>query len=98
WGKDVLDLLDVDPALTITPEELLAELRPLQHRVYSISSSPVAHAGTVHITMATVRYRSGERQRGGVCSTYLADRRPEGTQVEVFISANTSFRLPADDT
>ncbi|GAA3688144.1 sulfite reductase subunit alpha [Gordonia hankookensis] len=98
WGKDVLDLLDVDPALTITPEELLAELRPLQHRVYSISSSPVAHAGTVHITMATVRYRSGERQRGGVCSTYLADRRPEGTQVEVFISANKSFRLPADDT
>ncbi|WAC54899.1 sulfite reductase subunit alpha [Gordonia sp. SL306] len=98
WGKDVLDLLDVDPTLTVTPEELLAELRPLQHRVYSISSSPVAHAGTVHITMATVRYRSGERQRGGVCSTYLADRRPEGTQVEVFISANKSFRLPADDT
>ncbi|AZG44761.1 sulfite reductase subunit alpha [Gordonia insulae] len=98
WGKDVLDLLDVDPALTVTPEELLAELRPLQHRVYSISSSPVAHAGTVHITMATVRYRSGDRQRGGVCSTFLADRRPEGTQVDMFISANKSFRLPADDT
>ncbi|MGC4962063.1 sulfite reductase subunit alpha [Gordonia sp. DT101] len=97
-GKDVLDLLDVDQTLTISPEELLAELRPLQHRVYSISSSPVAHVGTVHITMATVRYRSGERQRGGVCSTYLADRRPEGTRVEVFISANKSFRLPADDT
>ncbi|MEE4022538.1 sulfite reductase subunit alpha [Gordonia sp. PKS22-38] len=98
WGKDVLDLLDIDPALTITPEELLAELRPLQHRVYSISSSPLAHAGTVHITMATVRYRSGDRQRGGVCSTYLADRRPEGSQVDVFISANNSFRPPADDT
>lgn len=97
WGKDVLDLLDIDPALTITPEELLAELRPLQHRVYSISSSPLAHAGTVHITMATVRYRSGDRLRGGVCSTYLADRRAEGSQVDVFISANNSFRPPADD-
>ncbi|MFW0797444.1 sulfite reductase subunit alpha [Gordonia sp. CPCC 205515] len=98
WGKDVLDLLDVDPTLRVSPEELLAELRPLAPRVYSISSSPLAHAGTVHITMATVRYRSDDRQRGGVCSTYLADRRPEGTSVEVFISTNNSFRLPADDT
>ncbi|MEP9395454.1 sulfite reductase subunit alpha [Gordonia sp. VNQ95] len=97
WGKDVLDLLDVDPTLTITAEELLAELRPLQHRVYSISSSPRAHSGTVHITMATVRYRSGERMRGGVCSTYLADRRTEGDEIDVFITPNKSFRLPADD-
>ncbi|MYR06094.1 FAD-binding protein [Gordonia sp. SID5947] len=98
WGKDVLDLLDVDPTLTIGPEELLAELRPLQHRVYSISSSPLVHPGTVHITMATVRHCSGERLRGGVCSTYLADRRPEGARVGVFVSANRSFRLPPEDT
>ncbi|WHU45268.1 sulfite reductase subunit alpha [Gordonia sp. L191] len=97
WGKDVLDLLEVDPSLTITPEELLAELRPLAHRVYSISSSPRAHQGTVHITMATVRYRSGERERGGVCSTFLADRRNDGDTVDVFITPNKSFRLPADD-
>ncbi|NMO04958.1 sulfite reductase subunit alpha [Gordonia sp. TBRC 11910] len=98
WGKDVLDLLDVDAALHITPEELLAELRPLQPRVYSISSSPLAHADTVHITMATVRYRSGERMRGGVCSTFLADRCDVGRDVGVFISTNNSFRLPADDS
>ncbi|WP_020171650.1 sulfite reductase subunit alpha [Gordonia polyisoprenivorans] len=97
WGKDVLDLLEVDPSLTITPEELLAELRPLAHRVYSISSSPRAHQGTVHITMATVRYRSGERERGGVCSTFLADRRHDGDTVDIFITPNKSFRLPADD-
>ncbi|GAC70698.1 sulfite reductase subunit alpha [Gordonia soli] len=97
WGRDVLDLLDLDPTLTITAEELIAELRPLQHRVYSISSSPAAHDGSVHITMAAVRYRSGDRMRGGVCSTYLADRRSEGEEVDVFISANNSFRPPADD-
>ncbi|QUD81015.1 sulfite reductase subunit alpha [Gordonia polyisoprenivorans] len=97
WGKDVLDLLEVDPSLTITPEELLAELRPLAHRVFSISSSPRAHQGTVHITMATVRYRSGERERGGVCSTFLADRRHDGDTVDIFITPNKSFRLPADD-
>jgi sulfite reductase (NADPH) flavoprotein alpha-component len=47
--------------------------------------------------MATVRYRSGERMRGGVCSTYLADRRTEGDEIDVFITPNKSFRLPADD-
>ena len=97
WGKDVLDVLDVDPDLTVTPEELIAELRPLTPRVYSISSSQAAHNGTVHITMAAVRYASGNRERGGVCSTYLADRRPEGEQVQVFITPNKAFRLPDDD-
>ncbi|GAB16910.1 NADPH--sulfite reductase flavoprotein alpha-component [Gordonia effusa NBRC 100432] len=98
WGKDVLDLLNIDAALPITPDELLAELRPLQPRVYSISSSPLAHADTVHITMDTVRYRSGGRRRGGVCSTFLADRCEVGSDVGVFISTNNSFRLPDDDT
>ena len=98
WGKDVLDLLNVDPALTITPEELLAELRPLAHRVYSISSSPRAHANTVHITMAAVRYQTGERMHGGACSTFLADRCADRDGIDVFITANNSFRLPDDET
>ncbi|GAB6924658.1 sulfite reductase subunit alpha [Rhodococcus erythropolis] len=97
WGKDVLDLLQLDNSIRLNPEDLLTLLRPLQHRVYSISSSPLAHDGTVHLTVASVRYRSGERDRGGVCSTYLADRVGEGDRVGVFVSKNNSFRLPADD-
>lgn len=97
WGRDVLDVLALDPALTIEPAELLELLRPLQHRVYSISSSPLAHEGTVHLTVASVRYRSAERDRGGVCSTFLADRVGEGDGAGVFLSANKSFRLPSDD-
>ncbi|MDL9937039.1 sulfite reductase subunit alpha [Gordonia sp. ABSL1-1] len=97
WGRDVLDLLDVDPSLTITPEELIAELRPLAHRVYSISSSPQSHDGTVHMTIATVRHRSANRVRGGAASTHIADRRVVGDTLPVFISPNKSFRLPADD-
>ncbi|MFT4200739.1 sulfite reductase subunit alpha [Gordonia sp. (in: high G+C Gram-positive bacteria)] len=97
WGRDVLDVLNVDPSLTITPEELLGELRPLAPRAYSIASSPATHAGAVHITMAAVRYRSFDRDHGGCSSTYLADRRAVGEQVGVFITPNRSFRLPADD-
>ncbi|GED97435.1 sulfite reductase subunit alpha [Gordonia crocea] len=97
WGRDVLDLLNVDPTLTITPEELVNELRPLAPRVYSISSSPRAHAGTVHLTVAAVRYRSLDRDRGGVCSTFLADRCGDGAPISVYITPNRSFRLPDDD-
>jgi len=70
----------------------LALLRPLQPRLYSISSSPKAHPGQVHLTVSTVRY--GERK--GVCSAFLADR---ATNVEVAIFAQPSkhFRLPDDD-
>ena len=75
YGRDVLDVPNVDPNLTITPRGPIAELKPLAARVYSISSSPRVHSGSVHITMATVRYRTGNRDRGGVCSIYLADRR-----------------------
>lgn len=97
WSKDVLDVLDLDPSRSFDPAELLGLLRPLQHRVYSISSSPSAHAGTVNATVTSVRYRSAERDRGGVCSTFLADRVAEGDQASIFVSANKSFRLPADD-
>ncbi|CCQ15748.1 Sulfite reductase [NADPH] flavoprotein alpha-component [Rhodococcus sp. AW25M09] len=98
WGRDVVDVLDLDRSSTLDPAEFLGLLRPLQHRVYSISSSPTAHEGTVHLTVSTVRYRSAERDRGGVCSTYLADRVGDGNEAGVFLSPNKSFRLPSDDT
>lgn len=100
-GKDVLDLLMIDDTVQVDAAELIAELAPLAHRTYSIASSPTEHAGTVHITMSTVRYHAGDRQRGGVCSTYLADRRvighPSDAHIGVFVTANRGFRLPDPD-
>lgn len=97
WGRDVLDVLAVDASLQVAPEELLGLLKPLQHRVYSISSSPMVDERTVHLTVAGVRYRTAKRDRGGVCSTYLADRVAIGESAGVFLSPNKSFRLPDDD-
>lgn len=51
----------------------------------------------MHVTVASVRYRSSERNHGGVCSSYLADRVGEGESAGVFLSPNKSFRLPSDD-
>ena len=98
WGKDVLDLLDLDPELALHPAEFVRLLDPLQHRTYSISSSPLVHGDVIHATVTSVRYTHAERDRGGVCSTFLADRIDAGATAGVFIAKNTSFRLPADDT
>ncbi|HXH36633.1 MAG TPA: sulfite reductase subunit alpha [Plantibacter sp.] len=94
--RDVLDLLRAS-SVRFGATELLDNLRPLQHRAYSISSSPLASDGRVHLTIASVRYAVGERSHGGVASTHLADRVVEGGRSGVFVSANSGFRVPADD-
>lgn len=53
---------------------LLACLRPLQPRLYSISSSQREHPKRVQITVAVVRYKALGRDRIGVTSTFLKER------------------------
>jgi sulfite reductase (NADPH) flavoprotein alpha-component len=84
------------PAPGISATDLISPLRSLQHRLYSISSSPKAHPGEVHLTVGVVRYELNGRPRKGVCSTFLADRADGG--VPVFIHKSEGFRLPADTT
>ncbi|OIH94629.1 sulfite reductase subunit alpha [Curtobacterium sp. MCBA15_001] len=97
WGRDVLDLLR--DAGTDAPglDALLPFLRPLQARQYSISSSPLAHPGHVHLTVASVRYGDVNRRHAGVASTHLADRVAVGDQVGVYLQPNAAFSVPADD-
>ncbi|ELP25347.1 MULTISPECIES: sulfite reductase subunit alpha [Pantoea] len=97
WGKDTLDLLQLELTRSLAVPEFVALLRPLQHRAYSISSSSKAHPNQVHLTVASVRYHSGGRNRGGVCSTYLAERVRRGEKPAIFISPNKSFRVPANN-
>ena len=54
--------------------QVLAALRPLLPRLYSISSSQLEHPQRVQVTVAVVRYASLNRERIGVTSTYLAER------------------------
>ncbi|BBY16722.1 diflavin oxidoreductase [Mycolicibacterium litorale] len=91
YGRDVLDLLRL---ADLSVDEVVDTLRPLQFRDYSIASSPVVHPGSAHLTVATVRYTSGDRRHGGVASTFLADR---GRSLRVHLRPNHAFRLPAAD-
>jgi sulfite reductase (NADPH) flavoprotein alpha-component len=95
-GREVIDFLLQFPAVKFAPAEFVSLLRKLQPRLYSISSSPKAHPGEVHLTVAVVRYESHGRLRRGVCSTFLADRVEKGTPVPVFVQASHGFRLPSD--
>ncbi|OWS77132.1 sulfite reductase subunit alpha [Pantoea sp. VS1] len=97
WGKDTLDLLQLELKRNLSVPELVAMLRPLQHRAYSISSSSKAYPNQVHLTIASVRYHSGGRERKGVCSTYLAERVRRGEKPAIFISPNKAFRVPANN-
>ncbi|WP_345619674.1 sulfite reductase subunit alpha [Streptomyces ziwulingensis] len=97
WGRDILDLLrDAGPAAPGL-DGLLPLLRPLQARQYSISSSPLAHPGRVHLTVASVRYGTGQRSYEGVASNYLASRVGADGTVGVYLQPNASFGVPADD-
>ncbi|MEL6411250.1 MAG: sulfite reductase flavoprotein subunit alpha [Pseudomonadota bacterium] len=98
WGKDALDLLNLNPELALDPAQVIGWLKPLQHRAYSISSSPKAHPGEVHLTVAAVRWTYEGRGHKGVCSTFLADHVPEGESAGIFMSPNKSFRVPEDDS
>ena len=93
WGREVIDLITDHPADFEDAEEFVGALKKLQPRLYSISSSPNAHPGEVHLTVGIVRYHSKYRDRGGVCSTFLSDR-SDLAKPGVFLHSNNAFRLP----
>ena len=98
WGRDTLDLLLQFPGIEFSAAEFLRLLKPLQHRAYSISSSGKKYPDSVHLTVASVRYEAHGRQHKGVCSTYLADLVGQETEVRIFFTPNTNFRVPGDDS
>ncbi|HEX9046720.1 MAG TPA: sulfite reductase subunit alpha [Verrucomicrobiae bacterium] len=95
FGRDVLDVIGLLPAPLLLAE-FLPLLRKLAPRLYSISSSPKAHPGEVHLTVSAVRYESHGRPRKGVASTFLADRVGDAEFVKVFVQTSHGFRPPSN--
>ena len=95
FGRGVIDLL---PALAgaLTPDDFVKLLRKLSLRLYSISSSPKAHPGEVHLTVSAVRYESFGRKRNGVASTFLADHVSATDFVKVFVQPSHGFKPPTN--
>lgn len=90
----LLDLLRQYP----TPwdaDALVAALRPLAPRMYSIASSQSQVDEEVHLTVDRLHYHSDGEDRWGVASHHLCAL-DEGDTVPVFVDANDRFRLPED--
>ena len=83
-------------AEALTAEQLQGLLRPLPSRLYSVASSLEAHPGETHLLVSAVRWKSYGRDRRGVASTWLADRRKAGESVRLYVKRNRHFKLPKE--
>ncbi|NRA83232.1 MAG: assimilatory sulfite reductase (NADPH) flavoprotein subunit [Gammaproteobacteria bacterium] len=81
----------------LTSEQLLAALRKLTPRLYSIASSASEVEEEVHLTVAVVEYQAFDHQHQGAASSFLAHRLDEDASVRVFVEPNDNFRLPSED-
>ncbi|MBT2266715.1 bifunctional nitrate reductase/sulfite reductase flavoprotein subunit alpha [Rhodococcus erythropolis] len=94
WGRQSVDILAQSPVRAST-DEWLSLLKPLQPRLYSISSSPKENPREVQLTVSAVRYNVAGVPRRGVCSTYLADHAHDD-DIGIFVQKSTHFRPPSD--
>ena len=96
--RELIDLLEEYPSCRFSPQEFILILRKLVPRLYSIASSPTLYPDDVHLMVATLRYVTNERERIGVCSTYMAERMPLNERVVPVFVARSHFGLPDDDS
>ncbi len=93
----LLDLLKIYPVRDAAQfREVIAILEPIAPRLYSISSSPEAHAGEVHITVAKDTFFINGEIKHGLCSDVVSQLLPDQS-LEFYVHRNSQFKLPAHD-
>ena len=95
-NHDLLDFVKDFSLTDISSQDLTSLLRKMPARLYSIASSHQANPDEVHLTIGTVRYHAGGRERNGVCSVQCAERVDVGDTLDIYVHRNPNFRLPAD--
>jgi sulfite reductase (NADPH) flavoprotein alpha-component len=92
--SQVADVLAKYPA-EWTAEALVAALRPVHGRVYSIASSPAMVGDEAHLTVAVVGSDTDRKLLAGAASHYVVNT-PAESNVQVWIERNDRFRVPVD--
>ena len=92
--SQVSDVLAKYPA-EWTGEALVAALRPVTGRVYSIASSPAMVGDEAHLTVAIVGSDTDRKLLAGAASHFVVNT-PAESNVQVWIERNERFRVPAD--
>ncbi|HEV3411040.1 MAG TPA: flavodoxin domain-containing protein [Puia sp.] len=93
----LLDLLKIYPVKDSRQFlEVISILEPTAPRLYSISSSPEAHPGEIHLTIARDTFSVNDERKYGLCSDTLSQLAP-GLTIEFYVHHNAQFRLPAPE-
>jgi len=93
---DVLATMEKFAPVKPDPEAFIEALDVMQPRLFSISSSLKSNPGRVSLTVDTVRYIIGKRERFGVASTFLGARAAPEQKVKVYVQKAQHFELPKD--
>ena len=97
FTRDYTDVL-IEYPVKFTIAEFLPLANKIAPRLYSIASSPNAHPGEVHLTVAVVKYHTHGREKFGMATGYLAHgqelHKPE---IPVYIQPTKHFHMPAPD-
>jgi sulfite reductase (NADPH) flavoprotein alpha-component len=97
FTRDYTDVL-VDYPVSFTALEFLPLANKIAPRLYSIASSPKAHPGEVHLTVAVVTYHTHGRQKYGLASGFLATGQPLNVdEMPVYIQPTKHFHMPAPE-
>ncbi len=88
------DLLKIYPVKDAAQfEEVIHILEPTAPRLYSISSSPEAHSGEIHLTVAKDSFEVNDEIKYGLCSDLLS-RLSVNANLEFYVHKNSQFKLP----
>jgi len=97
FTRDYTDVL-IEYPVKFTIAEFLPLANKIAPRLYSIASSPNAHPGEVHLTVAVVKYHTHGREKFGMATGYLAHgqelHKPE---IPVYIQPTKHFHMPAPE-
>ena len=94
---DLLDLLRIYPVDSAAHfKEVLSVLEPITPRLYSISSSPEAHNGEIHVTVAKNNFNINNEIKYGLTSDFLSQLQPN-QHLHFYVHPNAEFRLPEED-
>jgi sulfite reductase (NADPH) flavoprotein alpha-component len=94
---DLLDLLRIYPVKNSAQfKDVISVLEPITPRLYSIASSPEAHSGEIHITVAKNNFNFNNEIKYGLTSDFLSHL-GVNTNLQFYVHPNAQFRLPEED-
>ena len=94
---DLYDLLRIyPPPAEIDAQQVIGLLNPITPRLYTISSSPNAYPGQLHLTVERHRFHTSEGTQYGFGSDYLTSLRP-GQSIAFFLHQQKHFQIPRSD-